>query len=274
MLHALVNGLETTTISVADRAVLYGDSVFETIAVRNQSPLLLEEHLNRLSYSSAALGIKYQQTTLVDEINHLLLKHDASCALRVTISRGEGGRGYRPDKDMDGTRILSLHDIPQQLKAQRSDGISLGLSSIKLAHQPRLAGHKHSNRLEQVLASMELTDSIDELVMLDADDHVTCCSKSNIFVLIADQWVTPKLSFAGIAGVMRKKIISLMKEHKMPLIESDSLTIKKLEDAQAAFISNSLIGIVPVKNYMNTQLDSFQHCQPLIDLLEQSGCVL
>ena len=103
---------------------------------------------------------------------------------------------------------------------------------------------------------------------------MTCCSKSNIFVLINDQWVTPKLSFSGIAGVMRGKIISLMNQHQITLIESDSLTINDIENSQAAFVSNSLIGICPVKKYMNQLLNSKQHCQPMIDLLEQSGSML
>jgi len=274
MLHALVNGLEVTTISITDRAVLYGDSVFETIAVREQTPLLLEEHLERLSDSAAALNIHYQKDTLINEIKTLVAKHKISCVLRVTISRGEGGRGYQPDEKMDGTRILSLHKQPDQLERKRSEGVILGLSPIKLSLQPKLAGHKHSNRLEQVLASVALTDDIDEIIMLDYDDHVTCGSKSNIFLLFDDQWLTPKLSFAGIAGVMRGKIISLMKQHQITVIESDSLSISDIENSQAAFISNSLIGIYPVKKYMNQPLNSNPYCQPMIDLLEQSGSVL
>lgn len=274
ILHALVNGLDKTTISIADRAVLYGDSIFETIAVRNQTPLLLEEHLNRLNAGADALGIRYEKDLLTTEINSLIDKHKASCVLRVTISRGEGGRGYQPNKNMDGTRILSLHNIPEQLKKHQLNGITLGLSSIKLSQQPILAGHKHSNRIEQVLASMELTNELDELVMLDVNDHVTCCCKSNIFVLMDNKWVTPNLSLTGIVGVMREKIISLMNEQKIPIIESDTLTTKDIKNAQAVFVSNSLIGIWPVKKYNDYPLNSNQYTQPIIKLLEQSGAML
>lgn len=274
ILQALVNGLEATTVSIADRAVLYGDSVFETVAVRDQKPLLLKEHLDRLSDGADALNIQYQREALINEINSLILKHDVSCVLRITVSRGEGGRGYQPDANMDGTRILSLHKLPERLQEQRLDGITLGLSSIKLSKQPHLAGHKHSNRIEQVLASMELTDEVDEIVMLDTDNRVICGSKSNIFALIDGQWITPKLSLSGIAGVMRGKLISLMNEQQISLSESDSLTTKDIEKAQAVFVSNSLVGIWPVKKYMNQTLNSMPYCQPVISLLEQSRCIL
>lgn len=274
ILNALVNGLETKTLSITDRAVLYGDSVFETIAVRNQIPLLLEEHLDRLNASTNALRISYKQDSLINEINKLSTTSKVDCVLRITISRGEGGRGYKPDDQMDGTRILSLHDVPKQLKTKQSTGIALGLSSVQLSQQPILAGHKHGNRLEQVLASMNIKDEHDEVVMLDRDEHVICCSKSNIFALLDGQWVTPKLSLSGIAGVMRGKITSLMKKHQIPFIESDSLQLADLENAEAVFVSNSLIGIWPVTQYLNQNIDSIKHCQVLVDLLEESGCAL
>lgn len=271
---ALVNGKEAATLSIADRAVLYGDSVFETIAVKNQTPLMLEEHLGRLEASAEAFKISYDKKSLLFEIKSLVRQSKVSCVLRVTVSRGEGGRGYKPSENMSGTRILSLHDVPKDLTALQTNGINIGLSAIKLSHQTALAGHKHSNRLEQVLASMDITDELDEVVMLDIDDHVVCGSKSNIFVLINDQWHTPRLHKAGIAGVMRSKIIEIMHANNIPLSESSLLEVDDLKKSQAIFVSNSLIGIWPVKKFMNQAVTSHTHCNALITLIEEAGCVL
>lgn len=273
VITALVNGVKSNTLSIADRAVLYGDSVFETVAVSKQKPLLLEDHLARLELGAQALKIHYNKIKLIKEINSLISLSKVNSVMRITISRGEGGRGYQPNKQMKGTRIISLHDMPSGVKKRQTEGIILGLSSIKLSQQPALAGHKHSNRLEQVLASIEISEKTDEVIMLDSENNVICGSKSNIFILLNGTWVTPRLLKAGIAGVMRGKIMTLLKENNIPFNEHKTLTLKEVKNAEALFVSNSLIGLWPVRQFI-AQPFAIGSCQPILHLLKKSGCML
>lgn len=284
-MQALVNGIERDSISIADRAVLYGDSLFETVAVRGRQALLLDLHLERLARSAKQLQIHYDHQQLLTEIqqllgNNIIDSEQDTSVLRITLSRGAGGRGYQPSTDLEGTRIVSLHEAPQYPAHYQTEGITLGLSELRLAKQSALAGLKHGNRLEQVLASMDIAADSQDVILRDHEEHIICCSKANLFALIDDTWVTPDLSECGINGVMRTKIQALAATHKLPFATSNTMTLTDLRNAKALFISNSLIGVWPVKRLLTNGNDCFvqqyttRDCAIIQQHLAAAGCIL
>ena len=224
---------------------MYGQTVFETIAVVNGKACLLEPHLERLQRGSSILGIPVDKELLVNEISRVI-EHQSKSVLRVTLSMGEGGRGYRNPQKPEPTRILSLHSYPSHPTSYWEEGIELGIADIKLAHQPALAGIKHGNRLEQVIARTQWRENWQEALLLDQNNQVVEGTQSNVFILSGRDLVTPSLETAGVAGVVREFIISIA--HKFGLsAKTMSLSRHDVEAADAVFLCNSVIGLWPVK---------------------------
>lgn len=241
-----VNGVQQTHIAVADRAVQYGDGLFETIRIGQGRPVHLARHLARLSAGCRRLGIlSVPWDTLRREITDLAVQHN-SAVLKVIVSRGSGARGYRAETGQPATRILSLSSLPQWPADIINTGVRVTICNTRLAHQPALAGIKHLNRLEQILARGEWDDpGISEGLMLDCDDHVVEGTMSNLFLVRGDGLLTPGLSQCGVAGVMRSVILDCAAQHGIPY-EIRALTLEDIRSADEVFVCNSLIGIWPV----------------------------
>jgi len=150
-LRALVDGHPATTVDIADRGLAYGDGVFETMAVVSGAVPLLHRHLARLALGCTRLGIEAPSASLIEaELAALVAAVDAGVA-KLIVTRGKGARGYAPPRDAAPTRILSLH-APPLAAIGPGQGISVRWCATTLAINSRLAGIKHLNRLEQVLA--------------------------------------------------------------------------------------------------------------------------
>ncbi len=249
----LVNGEHTDAIAIADRGLQYGDGVFETIAVMDGNPLLLDQHLVRLEAGCQTLAINCpDRTVLASEVANCC-RHAArhfksgNAVIKIIVTRGSGGRGYRPPAQTTPTRIISLYPWPTTPKNYATEGVTLRFCQTRLGINPSLAGIKHLNRLEQVLARAEWDDpDIQEGVMLDVNDQVIEGTMSNLFYVKANSLYTASLKQAGIAGIVRQQIISLA--HKSGhCVTEHTYNQDMLLAADEIFISNSIIGIWPVK---------------------------
>jgi 4-amino-4-deoxychorismate lyase len=118
-----------------------------------------------------------------------------------------------------------------------------------------LAGHKHLNRLEQVLARKECQEaSLTECLMMDERGRVICGTQSNLFMLQGDTVYTPDLSHSGIAGVVRELVIEIAQQLSIPLVIAD-LDQNRLMKADALFVTNSVMGLCPVATLEECQFD-------------------
>lgn len=243
----LINGKPDNRINVQDRGVQYGDGVFETIAFRNGSAEFLQAHLQRLTEGCERLKIQLDLAALRQELAQLLSELTADQVIKIIITRGEGGRGYRFAPDMQATRILSTHAMPVYPESYYQHGIELFVCSYRLSLNPTLAGIKHLNRLEQVLARSEWQDAqFAEGLMFDTHGRLIEGTMSNVFLVDNGVLKTPKLDNAGICGIMREKIIHLADDLG---IHCDIVEISQndLLNADELFVCNSLIGIWPVR---------------------------
>lgn len=249
----LINGVVGTQISVQDRGLHYGDGVFETLAVRAGVPLLWDRHMQRLYAGCMRLGITPPDTALLAAEACRVCTHDSSNlaqgVLKIIITRGEGARGYRmiTTTPVPATRILALHPWASWPEEFVQRGVRVRVCATRLGINPALAGIKHLNRLEQVLARNEWSDAdIPEGLMLDTAGCVIEGTMSNVFVVRDGKLYTPDVSRCGIAGIVRGLIIELAKEWSLECAIT-GLTLHDIQDANEIFLCNSLIGVWPVR---------------------------
>jgi 4-amino-4-deoxychorismate lyase len=244
--RVLVNGTPIDCVSSHDRGLLYGDGVFETIAVQDGRPRFWWRHLARLRAGCERLHIpKPPQDRLLEEAGTLVagVEHGV---LKLVVTRGCGGRGYRPGDPVQPTRILQLHPWPGYPRHCQNPGVRVRLCQLRLGHTPALAGIKHLNRLEQVLARAEWDDpAIMEGLLLDADDRLVAGTTSNLFMVRDGVLMTPVLDRCGVAGIQRTVVLELAAEMRIPA-EIREFGVDDLRSADEAFLTNSLIGIWPV----------------------------
>jgi 4-amino-4-deoxychorismate lyase len=245
VLH-LVNGIPTGLVSVNDRGLRYGDGCFETMAIHNGRVPLWQRHMERLFDGCRRLAIRceFDAGDLSREAA-MLIGEQPRGVLRLTVTRGSGGRGYAPDPAESANRIMSLLPARQYPESYAADGVSVLLCKTPVTSNPLLAGIKHLNRLEQVLARNEWVNEYAEGLMSDQQGNVIEGTITNLFLVHNDEVITPGLEQCGVAGVMRAEIIQRMSRLGFSVSEKN-IRIDMLKECQEGFLSNAVIGVWPI----------------------------
>lgn len=243
----LLNGENKQSIEISDRGLQYGDGLFETIEVLNGTPIFLNQHLTRLSKGCQALQLPKPDFEILRKEASLLCQNSSKAVLKLIITRGTGGRGYAQPKTVQPTRLLSLHPFPSYPERFFKQGVTLKFCYHRLGLNSALAGIKHLNRLEQVLARAEWSDSdIQEGLMLDINDNVIEGTMSNFFLVKQKTMYTSMLTFSGVSGIVRNMLIALAREKQIKVLEKN-ISKEEIYAADELFVCNSIIGIWPVK---------------------------
>ena len=244
----LINGEATRCVDFADRGLQYGDGVFTTLVVSQGVPLFLSRHLQRLQADASRLGVPCPDwRVLQDEARRLSSLHPHS-VLKILLTRGAGGRGYRPPEPATGTRIISVNPLPDYPSELKERGVRARLCALRLGLNPRLAGIKHLNRLEQVLARAEWQEEgVREGLLLDYEGFLVEGVSSNVFLIQQGRLRTPRLDRCGVAGVMRALVLEAASDLGIPA-EATRLLPEEAVDADELFLTNSVIGIWPVRS--------------------------
>lgn len=243
----LINGLPTESIRVFDRGLLYGDGVFRTLLVKAGRSLCWQHHYEKLHRDCAALGITCPSEAILTAEMSDIIQKDPDCVLKVIVTRGEGLRGYAVQQGIVPTRILMASPIPQYPSSYYSDGVKLHLCKMRLAIQPHLAGIKHLNRLENVLARREWSSpEIAEGIMLDMEGSVIEGTMSNLFLLQGNTLYTPDLRGCGVSGVQRARIMKMAGRLDV-VVKVEKLTLARIFDADEVVLCNSVIGAWQVR---------------------------
>jgi len=247
MERALVNGQALDAVATTDRGLLYGDGVFETLAVAAGRPCYWSAHLQRLQAACRLLGLAEPDAAQLLQEGLRLIGDRQRAVLKIIITRGPGGRGYRAPARSQPTRILQLHDWPDYPHACQGDGIRTTLCTTRLGLNPSLAGIKHLNRLEQVVARREWDDAaVSEGLMLDMTGQLVEGTMSNVFIVTAGTLRTPDLTQCGVAGIMRARLLAIAEREQMEY-QVQGISVDELQQANEVFVCNSLIGIWPVR---------------------------
>jgi 4-amino-4-deoxychorismate lyase len=250
MSECWVNGKQTQQSSVYDRGLQFGDGLFETLVFKSRTALLFKEHIDRLCRDSLRLNIQVCRTTIESDVNRVLQQSTlADGTLKIIITRGDSPRGYSYSDNIQANRYLyiSPYSAPN---SQLQQGISLALCETKLAQQPLLAGIKHLNRLEQILARQEITKGFNEGVVCDSQGQVIEGCMSNIFIISSNTLKTPILDQCGVAGIMAQQVMLEAKKLNIA-VQQQRLSVNDLINAENIFLTNSINGIWPVTRFLD-----------------------
>ncbi|MGA7750681.1 MAG: aminodeoxychorismate lyase [Gallionella sp.] len=243
----LVNGKQGNSISIRDRGLLYGDGVFRTLRALHGKAQHWPLHYQKLQHDCTALGIACPGMPLLfAEMDRLLMQYPDG-AVKLIVTRGPGIRGYAPPAQTTPTHIWDISPLPDYPDDRATLGIKARLCQLRLSRQPRLAGIKHLNRLENVLAAAESSDAnVAEGLLMDAEGNVIEGTRSNLFLVLRGKLITPELSRCGVAGVQRDRVIAWAAQHNMPLQVRD-IGLDEVLHADELFVVNSIIGMWPIR---------------------------
>lgn len=242
----LVDGADRDELPADDRGLQFGDGLFETMAVVDGRPVFLDKHLDRLGRGASALGLPEPDAErLAAEAQHLT-HATGHGVLKILYTAGSGGRGYGRPEPVQPRRILSLHAAPSHPAERWHSGIRVTVSRVRLAHQPAVAGIKHLNRLEQVLARRQSDQAgVAEGLMRDQYGHFIEATMSNLFLVIGGEVRTPFLESCGVVGIMRNAIMAHLVDQGFEA-EEELVDDADLGRASEVFLCNSINGVWPV----------------------------
>jgi len=239
----LVNGNPGDRISALDRGLAYGDGVFRTMRAQAGRIRWWQLHYAKLNHDCLRLGIPCpSEASFLADIDTLLaLQPD--CVIKMVVTRGQGGRGYAPPSDPVPLRIAASFPLPVFAEDFDRIGVRVRWCVTPVSLQPALAGIKHLNRLDNVMARREWSGvDIAEGLMLDPCGRVIEGTMSNVFILEAGRLITPVLVEAGVAGVQRDRLLQLA-----PILglecSIETITPARLLASDQVFLMNSVIGL-------------------------------
>jgi 4-amino-4-deoxychorismate lyase len=238
----LLDGQMQGTISPLDRGLLYGDGLFETIRFVAGIAPLWARHMHRLQRGCERLNLPAVDVAQLQGEALSVSDGMADAVVRITITRGLGKRGYALPANPQPTRLVTAFAPPPSQPGDYRDGVNARLCALRLASQPLLAGIKHLNRLEQVLARAEWSDpAVFEGLLCDEAGRVISATMANLFAVIDGVLVTPALDRCGVEGVARAEILA------MGRAQVRDLPLDLLWQAEEVFLSSSVRGILPLR---------------------------
>jgi len=242
-----IDGVEGGLVPADDRGLQYGDGVFETILVRHGIPRFIALHRERLERGLRRLSFPALNAHgLEDDVARAAALAPPRAVLKVIVTRGSAGRGYVPSILAEARRIVSLWPDAPPAEALYEKGGILGIASLRLPATSPLAGLKHLNRLENVLAAAERVEGMLDVLLLDTNDRLVSGSACNVFLVKAGELLTPSVDRAGVAGVLRSVVLREAARLGIPARQTD-LTLHDVAGADALFITNARIGVVPIQ---------------------------
>ena len=243
---ALVNGAPPKASVLLSRALHYGDGVFRTLLRHEGHWLDFDRHYVRLVQDCRALGLDPPHVGQLEaELDSLGGGRTQPVVGKIILARSGAGRGYAPTSRLC-ERILLRYPAPRFAASLWSEGITAIRSPVTLGAQPLLAGVKHLNRIENVLAARGWPVNVHEALLCDGAGQVVCGSKSNVFWVRDHKLFTPRLGQCGVAGMMRGKVLDAARALGLSAELVDA-PFEQLPAAQEVFVCNSLVGLWPVK---------------------------
>lgn len=262
----LINGHRRTKLDVSDRLVQFGDGLFETCIVNKGQLLFWQAHFARLTKGAKALQIKPidEQLWIRDIAKALRISKLEHAVVKIILSRGQSQRGYGFDSNIQPTQVVIVSPMPKNLP----NAYQLSTCQSGYAVNQNLANIKHCNRLEQILARMNMNTN--ECLMLDDSGAVISVTQGNIYAIKDGVLLTPSLEECGILGTRRLVVLSLAKD--LGLVSNvGRLTLQDLYEADEVFITNSVIGIKPVDKIHEKSLTKHTHTQQLIKAYDRES---
>lgn len=253
-----VNGQQGAGVDARDRGLAYGDGLFETMRYGPRGIALLPYHLRRLQHGCARLSIRIDPVQIREELDLALagaIAQHPCGVLKLIVTRGSGGRGYRASGVLGPGRVLIASPLPGHPPEWSRDGVSVRYCELRLGASPALAGLKHLNRLEQVMARAEWDDpDVAEGLLCDTRGRIVEGVSTNLFLVSGGRLLTPAIEHCGVAGVLRQYLL----EEGLRAIGLSASEVAcergMLGGAQELFLCNSVVGIWPIRQLAGRRL--------------------
>ncbi len=221
-------------IDPADRGLLLGDGVFETVGVAARRPLHLAPHLARLRQGAAVLDIAnpWNDAAIEGGIADLLAEWGrADAVLRVTLTRGPAGRGLLPPAGTRATLLMTLAERPPPLPPAHA---ITALATRRNEHSP-LSRIKSLNYLDSILARQEAASrGADEALLLNTQGLLAEATASTVFLVRSGRAATPRVEDGALPGIARALVLHAGRAVEQALGPDDLLA------CEAGFLTNSL----------------------------------
>ena len=242
-----VDGTAQTVVPATDRGLAYGDGVFRTLTAIGGRPRHWRHQYERLAADCRSLALPAPDRAFLEREIALVAGDAARCVVKITVTGGSGARGYRRPDAPQTTVIVASSAYPDYPATCRAEGVAVHVCTIRLALQPALAGVKHLNRLQNVLARSEWNDpDVREGLMRDAADRLVCGTMSNVFLVEDDRLVTPALDRCGVAGATRAVLLEAAAQRARTVAIEDVAWDRVLR-ANEVLLTNSVIGVWSVR---------------------------
>ena len=229
-------------VPIADRGLLLADGLFETCLAQGGQVVCLSAHLQRMRDGAKLLQIPvpYDNQQIEDHCQLLLNKNglaDETAAIRITLTRGVGGRGIKLPSNPQPTMFITA--VAYQSPAEPAKVIVASHTWTKI---PPLSNYKTLNYQDSIIARLEAEEAgADDAIMCNTAGRVVCTTVGNIFLLIDGTWVTPPISDGALPGIARAKKIAEAKAAGDKIVVR-SVEHHELAKCQAAYLTNSLVG--------------------------------
>ena len=213
----------------------FGLGAFETIRTRDGRPLLFAAHHARLAASCAALGLEAPPSA--EELGTRVMRLLAAVRLPAAAVKIIRFRDFTRTAELITARTLP-YSAPDYLRGFRLMTFRQG------ERDGRLTGHKTLNYLENLLARQAAKAAgADEALFVTPAGQVLEGSASSLFIVKDGQAYTPPLSTGILPGIARARVLQLIGPERA---HEKSLTLDEVRSAQECFITNALMGIMPV----------------------------
>ena len=264
----------STNLLHNNRAFLYGDGVFETVKIINNTILFLEDHYFRLMSSMRILRMEipmnFTMEYFEEQIKLVTNANDYSDAIRarITIYRDPGGY-YLPE-----TNAISflIHSVPLENKmyAMNSDAYEVDLYKDIYVSKQLLSTLKTTNKIINITASIYAKENdLQNCLLLNENKNVVEAIQGNIFMLMDNKLITPPVSEGCLNGIMRKQIIALAKKIDKIEVFEEPISPFDLQKADELFITNVIKGIQPITKYRKKEYKT-AFSQKVLNLLNES----
>jgi branched-chain amino acid aminotransferase len=245
---SLVAG-EEARISVDDRGLLFGDGLFETMRSYGGKVFRMDRHLGRLFDSMETIRIRLPYDTKeLEEAIYATIRanHLPDAYIRLTITRGAGGRGLDPPESSCPTVVIVARELIPYSAHLYHAGMKVDIARNARSLPSPLSRLKSLNFLNNVLARIEARErGTDEAILLNSNGFVSEGTVSNVFLVREGVLITPDVESGILPGITRETILDLAREKRISL-EERLVNTTELFEAEEIFLTNTLMEIMPV----------------------------
>lgn len=237
-------------VSIFDRGFLYGDGLFETMRAYAGKIFRLEKHLQRLFRSAELISLPLSggEEGLKEAVYRTLKANNLKEAyLRLTISRGQAGRGPDIADYLPPNIIITARPLALCPRKWYEEGVKAVVVKVGRDETSVLSRIKSLNYLPSILARLEARNKgADEGLMLNRQGHLAEGAASNIFLVLNGKLVTPSRESGILPGITRGAILELAPQAGGLKISEREIKRAELREAEEAFLTNSLREVVPL----------------------------